>query len=364
MPHDTKTEDPSCFRHPASGIRNVGIIGEGKMGSSIFYSLVNQPYHLRWIGSTTADIDRLSQNFQKKIRRAQKTGMLSQAHFDLLSSQTIISSDLRDASDCDLIIEAIPEEVLLKQDLFKRLDLIVKPSTILASNSSSINPSILFTGTHRDHQIIGIHYFYPVILKESVELTFTLQTAAEARENARLFLQNTHKRILELDESNSFILNRLFLDIQNEAYRICEQGIVSEEQIDQLVKEHLFPVGIFEFMDSVGIDILLNSIRNYVEAYPNKEYYSGLVSRLQKLVDDGKTGKKTGQGFYLYKDSLPVIPVLSQKLSHKKISEIIEFMKYTYLNTAKRFTMQSGCTIGEMNLAIKEYLGLEKGPFE
>lgn len=354
----------SGIRHQTSGIQNVGIIGEGKMGTSIFYSLIDTTYYLRWIGSKDADLEKLKQNFEKKIRRALNTGIMSRDQYDLLSKHTIISSDLCDASDCDLIIEAIPEEVILKRGLFKALDVTVKPSCILASNSSSINPSKLFTGTGRDRKIIGIHYFYPVPLKESVELIISLQTTIEARWNVLLFLQNTHKQILELDESNSFILNRLFLDIQNEAYRICEQGIVPEEQIDQLVKEHLFPVGIFDFMDCVGIDTMLNSIRNYVEEYPHKDYYSGLVSRLQELVDEGKTGKKSGQGFYLYRDGQPVIPVMSHELPAKKIKEIIEFLKYTYLNTAKRFTMQSGCTIREMNLAIKEYLGLEKGPFE
>lgn len=360
--HSTHSESTTLMQE--STIRTVGIVGEGKMGSGIFHSLIGQPFRLRWIGSRNADVESLKNQVDKKIRRAVKTGTMSQQQAEIFLAQTVISSDLHDAADCDLIIEAIPEVVQMKQELFQDLDHTVQPSCILASNSSSINPSALFTGTGRDSMIIGIHYFYPVQLKESVEVTITTKTTPDVREKVMLFLESMHKQILELNESNSFILNKLFLDIQNEAYLICERGMLSEEQMDQLVRKHLFPIGIFDFMDHVGIDTMLNSVTNYIAGYPNKVYYSGLVSRLQQLAEEGKTGKKAGQGFYLYRDGQPVISDSLEAIPSETINEITEYMKYIFLNTAKRFVMQSGCTIGEMNLAIREYFGLEKGPFE
>lgn len=351
-------------KRQSNGIQTVGIIGEGKMGTSIFYSLVDLPYSLRWIASKKADLTKLQQGFEKKIRRALRNGIMSQKEHDDNYQGTKISSDPSDASDCDLVIEAIPEVLKLKQELFFSLDNIIKPSCIFASNSSSINPSQLFTGSDREERIIGMHYFYPVPLKETVELIYTDKTSSGVLEIVEFFLHNTNKHILQLNESNSFILNRLFLDIQNEAYKIVEQGKATEEQIDEWVKIHLFPVGLFDFMDSVGIDTMLASVMNYIALYPHPEYYSGLVKKLQSLVDAGNLGMKSGQGFYRYHDSQRILSGSSVHLPDDSVREIIEFLRFTYLNTAKRFTMQSGCTVGEMNLSIREYLGLEKGPFE
>ncbi|MBL7137706.1 MAG: 3-hydroxyacyl-CoA dehydrogenase family protein, partial [Bacteroidales bacterium] len=218
-----------------SSIQTIAIVGEGKMGTSIFYSLLDQPFTLRWAGSREADIEAMQQQLEKRLRRSLKSGIITQEEHDVRLNQIAISNDLHDASDCDLVIEAIPEELTLKRQIFADLDRVTTPSCILATNSSSINPSLLFVSGERDARIIGIHYFYPVPLKETVELIFTEKTSSEVRASAEAFLHQTGKQILLLNESNGFILNRLFLDIQNEAYRIVDQGMASVEQIDTLI---------------------------------------------------------------------------------------------------------------------------------
>ncbi|NQV02735.1 MAG: 3-hydroxyacyl-CoA dehydrogenase family protein [Bacteroidia bacterium] len=347
-----------------TNFKTVGIIGEGKMGTSIFYSLLNFPFSLRWIGSPEADVEKLHQNLEKKIRRTLRNGIMSQDEHDALLQRTIISSDLNYVGDCDLVIEAIPEQLTLKRQLFSELNRVTQPNCILASNSSSFNPSQFFLAPGRDSKIVGMHYFYPVALKDTVELIFTDQTSSDVRLNTETFLQQTGKLILQLNEINSFILNRLFLDIQNEAYRIVEQGIASVEQIDALIKEHLFSVGLFDIMDSIGIDIMLDAVKNYTSTYPHQDYYSGLINKLQALADEGKLGLKSCEGFYRYQDGQRTDSSTTPPLSHDVAREITDHLRFTYLNTAKRFTMQSGCTIDEMNQAIREYFGLEKGPFE
>jgi len=354
----------SGIRNPESGIRIVGIIGEGKMGTSIFYHLLEFPFSLRWIGSTEADTDHLQKQVEKKLRRSVKCGIMNQEEHDRRIQHVVISRELKCLSDCDLVIEAIPEEEELKRHLFKALDEITPPTCILASNSSSINPSKLFIPGSRDSYIIGIHYFYPVPLRETVELILTEKTSPETHEKAESFLIQSGKQILKLNERNSFILNRLFLDIQNEAYRIIEQGKATESQLDNLVKEQLFPIGIFDFMDCVGIDTMLTAIRNYTAEYPHQDYFEGLISRLQQYVMAGKLGQKSGEGFYRYQDNPAGNSGSNIPLSAESAREIAEHLRFTYLNAAKRFTMQSRCTIDEMNTAIKEYFGLEKGPFE
>ena len=347
-----------------SSIQTIAIVGEGKMGTSIFYSLLDQPFTLRWAGSREADIEAMQQQLEKRLRRSLKSGIITQEEHDVRLNQIAISNDLHDASDCDLVIEAIPEELTLKRQIFADLDRVTTPSCILATNSSSINPSLLFVSGERDARIIGIHYFYPVPLKETVELIFTEKTSSEVRTSAEAFLHQTGKQILLLNESNGFILNRLFLDIQNETYRIVDQGMASAEQIDTLIKEQLFSVGVFDFMDHVGIDTMLAAVRNYTSDYPHKDYYLGLINKLQSLVDAGNLGLKSGEGFYRYQEGQKRISTSPPPLSPEVVREITDHLRFTYLNTAKRFTMQSGCTIDEMNQAIREYFGLEKGPFE
>ncbi|MBL7138810.1 MAG: hypothetical protein ISS17_08555, partial [Bacteroidales bacterium] len=123
-------------------------------------------------------------------------------------------------------------------------------------------------------------------------------------------------------------------------------------------------VGVFDFMDHVGIDTMLAAVRNYTSDYPHKDYYLGLINKLQSLVDAGNLGLKSGEGFYRYQEGQKRISTSPPPLSPEVVREITDHLRFTYLNTAKRFTMQSGCTIDEMNQAIREYFGLEKGPFE
>jgi len=351
-------------KHLVTSILNIGIIGEGKMGSGIFYYLLDFPYVLRWVASPDADIPKLQKSLDKKLKRSLRSGLINQKQHDGILGQTIISNDLRDLKDCDLVIEATNEDIELKRSIFSDLDSILPPTAILASNSSSINPSRLFVNEQRAPFTIGLHFFYPVALKETVELVVTDQTDEHVKNRAIGFLEKIEKKILLLNESNSFILNRLFLDVQNEGYHIVSQGKASVSQVDTIVLEDLFPFGLFDFMDAVGIDTMLESVKNYTEGYPHRDYYQPLIDRLSALVSEGKLGEKSGEGFYRYENGIRQTPATMERLPEKLEHEILDHLTYTYLNASKRFTMQSGCTIDEMNDAVKEYFGLDRGPFE
>jgi 3-hydroxyacyl-CoA dehydrogenase len=359
----SKKYPASSIQHPASSIRAIGIIGEGRMGTGIFHYLLDFPYRLCWIVSPEADTGNLKNSLEKRLRRALKAGIIGQEAFDRKLAETVISGSVNELAACDLVIEAINENLKLKKQLFITLGQVTKPSCILATNSSSINPSRLWFDAARNPFIIGVHYFYPVSLKEFVEVTVSPETSGEVADAIQTFLDQTKKKVLILDESNSFILNRLFLDIQNEAFLIAEQGKATEKQIDRIVKERLFSFGIFDFMDNVGIDTMLAAVKNYTSGYPHRDYYSGLINRLETLDTEGKLGLKTGNGFYSYSGTSPVKEDLPSLPAHDA-DEILEYLKNSYLNSAKRFTMQSGLTIDEMNDSIKEYFGTDKGPFE
>jgi 3-hydroxybutyryl-CoA dehydrogenase len=342
---------------PKSIIKKVGILGEGKMGTAIFNYLLDYDLELVWACSKEADIDKIARQLTKRIKRSFDAGNIDRQRFDHLL-QTPVTRNQGELHACDLVIEAVPEILELKKNLFEQLDKIVNPAAIFTSNSSSINPSEMAPRGLRAEKFAGLHFFYPVPLKNIVELTVSPETGNQTRHELELFLDTINRRSISLEEKNSFILNRLFLDFQNEAFLIVQAGNCSFEQMDQLVKKQLFPFGVFDFCDQVGIDTMLASVLNYTHGYPHKGYFSPFISSLQTLASEGKFGIKSMEGFYTY----PIVEIEAKVPSGS--DGIVEHLRQTWLSSSKRFTAQTHLPIDDMNWAIKEYFGTDKGPFE
>ncbi len=340
-----------------SNIQKVGIVGQGKMGSGIFNYLLDFNFDLVWVCSSNADTDKLNKQFVKKIKRLLNAGIIDHQRFDWLM-RTSITPNLDDLQYCDLIIEAVPEIPELKKGLFLQLDQIVQPEAIFTSNSSSIHPSELSPPGNRSGLFAGLHFFYPVPLKNIVEFTLTANTTINTTATVESFLESIHRRFIILDEQSSFMLNKIFLDVQNEAFMIVQTGHCSQFQMDQLVRKYLFPFGVFDFCDSVGIDTMLASIRNYTRGYPHKEHFSALISALQRLVNEGKFGVKSQEGFFKY----PIKEIPAEEPVNT--AEIVEHLRQTWLTSSKQFTARAHIPIDDANYAIREYFDLPKGPFE
>jgi len=345
-------------------INTVGIIGGGKMGTNLFYYFLDFGFNIRWFRSPSADLEKARRTFNKRINRSRETGIIPEGTFEKLKAGTSISQDKKILTDCDLVIETIPEDINLKRELFKTLDDVLNDRCIIASNSSSINPGALVPAPRRIPLFLGVHFFYPVSLKNVVEVIIPGSFQPHARDAVINFLQKIRRNYIILDEENSFILNKIFLDFQNEAFNLVHNGHITFSQLDKIVKEHFFPVGVFEFFDCVGIDTMLASIRNYIKPYPHKDYYYPLVGHLESMVKQGFLGQKCSRGFYQYsRGEIISINDDSSSLS-KPMAEFVEHLRFTYLTTVRRFTVHSGLSIQEMNDAVKEYFSIEKGPFE
>ena len=350
--------DPtSSIRHPSSVIRSIGIIGEGKMGSSILHYLLGFEFSLVWIGSPACDIEKIRKQFEKRIRRSFEAGIISKERFESLCG-TVISCDPVNLGGCDLIIEAIPEDRVQKKLLFERLDAVVKPEAIFVSNSSSILPPEIAPPGSRRERFAGMHFFYPVQLRNIVELIVSADTSPETLGTLERFLQDIGRRYLTLDEHNGFILNKIFLDVQNEAYRIVKAGRCTIGQMDHIVTTFLFPFGIFDFCDSVGIDTLLASVENYTRDYPHKSYYADFLSALSELVSAGQLGQKSGRGFYEY----PLQEGVAE--TPAEAADIAEHLRQTWISSSKRHTATAHLPIDDANSAIREYFDIDKGPFD
>ena len=334
----------------------VGIIGEGKMGTNLFYYLLDFGFSMVWVCSKDADTDKIIRSFNRKIKRSLDVGIIDEITWSNLQANTKITTDLQQLKHCDLIIEAITEEADLKQKLFIELEAITSDNCILASNSSSVNPSDLSATLSRKNRVIGLHFFYPVALRNIVEIIISQDTSEEVIEKVKHFLSLINRDHLLLKENCSFILNKIFLDFQNEAFLIVSEEDMTFSQMDTLIRKYFFPAGVFDFCDSVGNDIMLTSVRNYTSDYPGKAHYMKFITELERLVKNNNYGVKSGAGFYTY----PVEGNDDELLNDLNIERIIERLEFTLTSTIDRLSSQSGISGDILNHAMKEYLGSEK----
>jgi len=320
------------------------------MGTNLLYYLIDLDFNLTWICSQEADPDKLRRNFNKRLVRTLEAGIIDEGRFKSILERVNISNTLDDASSCELIIEAINENTRAKQNLFRILDTKVNPGCIFTSNSSSINPSILIPSESRKHKFAGLHFFYPIALKNIVEVILTPESSTNTRNELISFLKIIHRRFLLLEEKNSFILNRIFLHFQNEAFLLVNEKKASIQQIDRIVREQFFPMGVFEFFDSVGLDIILASVINYSKDDPAKEHYYPLIEQLQELVSKGWLGLKTKGGFYFE-------GISSDPGNPENDIEIISRLKASYKFAFDRSCESSGIPAKELKSAMDEYFG-------
>ncbi len=336
----------------------IGIVGEGKMGTNIFYYLFDYPYPLIWKCHPGADVEKLRRNFDKKLRRSLESGILEKATGKARSERTLITNRDEDLAPCDLIIETVNEDRDIKSQVFKTLDPIVKKECIFTSNSSSINPSLLCPSDQRMQNFAGMHFFYPLALKITVELILPRSISETTIRKLKDFLASIKKVPMLQRESNSFILNRIYLDFQIEAYRIVMEKKITPAGVDDLVKERFFPGGVFCFFDSVGIDVMLASVNNYIRDYPHKDYYLPLIQDFQDKVDKGFLGQKSGKGFFNYleesesKEPEPLPdPVLKE--------EIVQRLRHAMIAAIKRIAGRTGLPLDELRIFINDYFGVD-----
>jgi 3-hydroxyacyl-CoA dehydrogenase len=345
-------------------IRHIGIIGEGKMGSSIFLALNGFDFLLTWLCSSEAEKEKAQKIFNKKTKFLFQSGVITEAEFALKAETTKVTALIDDIKDCDLVIEAIWEDAGLKKAFFVSLDKVVNSDCIFTTNSSSILPSQLIPSESRRDKFAGLHFFFPVPLKNVVELIPCNSTSLKTIEALDKFLIKIKKKAFLQEESHAFILNRLFLDFQAEAYRIFLEGRLSYKEIDDLVKQYFFPIGVFEFFDHVGNDIMLSSISNYEAKLNDKEFYAPLLIKFKELVDSGRLGIKTKSGFYNYP---PDVPVTDNDFPEQEVKDYknnaIERLKNYYKQSVLSVIELKLCSFEELAEAIKDYMGMDTDPF-
>jgi 3-hydroxybutyryl-CoA dehydrogenase len=281
-------------------IRKVGVLGCGLMGSGIAQVSATAGFHTTVLEVEQKYIDKGFAGIQKSLAKFAEKGTIKetpQAILDRLKGTT----NKQDLADCDIVIEAIIENVPAKKEMYASLDAVVKNHAIFASNTSSISITELMTATKRPERFIGLHFFNPVPLMKLVEVVKTIATAPDAYDAAYEFAKKLGKVPVRTSDKTGFIVNRLLVPYLLDAIRAYEEGIGSIEDIDNAMKLGAgYPMGPFTLLDFVGLETTYYITHVMYDEFKDRRFASPAL--LKRMVMAGWYGRKTGKGFYDYSD--------------------------------------------------------------
>jgi 3-hydroxybutyryl-CoA dehydrogenase len=280
-------------------IKKAAVLGAGVMGNGIAQVSAQAGFQVAIADIDDKFLQRGFDSIKKSLQMMNKKGKITAVEADKVLTRIKGTLNLREAvSDADLVIEAIPEDLNLKQQTFKQIDELCPAHTVLASNTSTISITALASVTRRPSKVIGMHFANPVPVMKGVELVRGLDTSEETIETAKNALKAMGKEYYICKDAPGFVGNRMFPLFLNEAFNVLWEGIANPEDIDRGIKLSLgHPMGPLELADLIGLDQLLNGLNYLYKEYGEKYRPSPL---LKQLVAAGYYGRKTGRGVYKY----------------------------------------------------------------
>ena len=285
-------------------IRSVGVLGCGLMGSGIAQMSAQAGFPTVVREVAQGPLDRGLAAVRKFLEAGVAKGKLAPGDMEKTLAHLRGTTELADLSGCDLVIEAVSEDLALKRELIGALDGICGPGTIVASNTSSLSITELSTFTKRPERLIGLHFFNPVPLMKLVEVVRTLRTAPGVIEDASAWCRAAGKTVVTVGDSTGFVVNRLLVPYMLDAIRVCEQGLASRDDIDNAMKLGCgYPMGPLMLGDYVGLDTTYSIAQIMFDEFGEARFAPPPL--LRRLVLAGHHGRKTGRGFYDWSTSPP-----------------------------------------------------------
>src|SRR5881296_717734 len=281
-------------------IQKVGVLGCGLMGSGIAQVAATAGFNVTVLEVEQKFLDKGFAGIEKSLAKLAEKGALKESP-EAVRARLKGTTKPADLADCDIIIEAVIENVPTKKEMYAALDGVVKKSAIFASNTSSISITELMTATRRPERFIGLHFFNPVPLMKLVEVVRTIATAPDVYEAAYEFAKKLGKVPVRASDKTGFIVNRLLVPYLLDAIRAYEEGVGSIEDIDQAMKLGCgYPMGPFTLLDFVGLDTTYYITHVMFDEFKERRFAAPPL--LKRLVLAGWYGKKSGKGFYDHSD--------------------------------------------------------------
>ncbi len=277
-------------------VRRTGVIGVGTMGANIAQALAQAGWDVTALDQDTAALDRAGQRIADSLVRRVARGRLSPEAATGLRKRIRLTDQWPDLADCDLVIEAVYEDPAVKQAVFQRVESLVAPQAVLATNTSAISLDVLAQGLAHPERLVGLHFFHPAHHMPLVEVAYRAETARQALATALAAARTLGKTPIMVRNCAGFLVDRLFIPYVKEAMALLEEG-ASAETVDHAMQAFGFPMGPLALIDMTGLDILIGSDRQIAVAYP---WHGPMPQVACRLVEHGRLGQKTGAGVYEY----------------------------------------------------------------
>ena len=280
-------------------IATVGVVGTGTMASGIVQVFAQAGYDVVFVGRGEDKVAGVVAFIDKGLSKLVEKGKIDEAAKAAMLGRLTGATEREALADVDLVVEAIAEDLAIKTELFADLDRICKPGAILATTTSSMPITALGAVTSRPEAVIGMHFFNPATIMKLVEVVTTEATSAEVDETVLALCAKVGKVAVSCGDRSGFIVNCLLFPYLNDAVKLLESGAATIDEIDDAIKEQAgFPMGPFELLDVVGNDVSLAIQQELFAEFGEKGFAP--AATLEKLVAEGRLGRKTGEGFRTY----------------------------------------------------------------
>ena len=289
-----------------SEIKRVGVLGCGLMGSGIAQVAAAAGYDTVVRDVSKELLDRGRAGIEKSLAKFVEKGKLDAAARDATLKRLTFTTTVADLKGADIVIEAITEDLALKNALYKELDGLCGPATIFASNTSSLTIAEMAAATKRADRFVGLHFFNPVPLMQLVEVVRTVTTSDDAFKRAFAFAKSLGKQAVAAKDNSGFIVNLLLVPYLLDAIRAVERGVGSVPDVDKAMQLGCgYPMGPLALLDFVGLDTTYHIAEIMFKEYREQRYAPPPL--LKRMVLAGMYGKKSGRGFYDYSANPPVV---------------------------------------------------------
>jgi len=281
-------------------IKKVGIVGSGIMGAGIAQVCAQAGFEVIVMDTKDEYLNKGFATIEKVLARSVVKERITADEKKTIQSRIKGTLTLEDFSDCDYVVEAVIEDLAIKQNVFKELDRVCPEHTVLASNTSTISVINIAAATNRPDKVIGTHFSNPVPLMKVVEVINAISTSEETTAITRSFLDSIEKIMVVSKDVPGFLSNRILTPFLLNAVRMLEAGVGTKEDIDTLITQGLrHPMGPLTLLDLIGIDTVYRGATTIYEEIKDPQYLPPTL--MKQMVIAGWHGRKTGKGFYEYK---------------------------------------------------------------
>lgn len=337
----------------------IGIVGAGAMGAGIAQVAAMAGNEVRLFDTSSEAKNNALLKITESINKFVAKGQVSPEEGVAITGRIYLCEKLETFADCDMVIEAIIEDLAVKKALFINLESVVTAHCILATNTSSLSVTSIASSLNRPERCIGVHFFNPPVLMKLVEVVPAIQTNRDITNQVKKMIESWGKTVVLAKDTPGFIVNKVARPFYSEAIRILEEGIADVVTIDQAMTENGFKMGPFTLMDFIGHDVNYRVTESVWKSFFYDSRYRPSFTQL-RLLEAGYLGKKSGKGFYDYTIENTVKQVEDASLKNSIFLRIISML----INEAADTVWQQICSKDDVELAMKLGVNYPKGLLE